>query len=92
MLACINTSKEKFYEKLGLESPQHSLWYRKLSYFYNFYKNEFLQYLFKLSPVRSSEYSTRSMQNIPFFKTRHNFLKNISSYQPLYNEIILIKI
>ena len=45
-------------------------------YFYKFYKNELPQYLFKLIPVRSSEYSTRSMQNVPFFNTRHNF-KNI---------------
>ena len=66
------TSKENFYEELVLERCH---WYRKLSYFYKFYKNEFLQYLFKLILVRSSEYSTRSMQNVPFFKTRHNFLK-----------------
>ena len=69
------TSKEKFYEELGLESLQHHRLYRKLSYFYKFYKNELPQYLFKLIPVRSSEYSTRNMQNDPFFKTRYNFLK-----------------
>ena len=32
-------------------------------------------FFFKLIPVRSSKYSTRSMQNVPFFKTRHNFFK-----------------
>ena len=32
-------------------------------------------HLFKLIPVRDSGYSTRSIQNLPFFKTRHNFWK-----------------
>ena len=70
--AMIGTSKEKFYEELSLKSLQHRRLYRKLSYFYKFHKNQFPQYLFKLIPVRGSEYSTRSMQNIPFFKTRYN--------------------
>ena len=69
------TSKEKFYEELGLESLQQHRLYRKLYCFYKFYKNELSQYLFKLIPVRSSAYSSRSMQNLPFFKTRHNFFK-----------------
>ena len=71
------TSKEKFYEELGLESLQHCRLYRKLSNFYKFYKNEFPQYLFKLIPVRCSEYSNRTMQNISFFKTRHNIFKKM---------------
>ena len=45
------------------------------TYFYKFYKNESPQYLFKLIPARSSEYTSRSMQNVPFYKTRHNFFK-----------------
>ena len=69
------TSKEKFYEELGLESLQQHRLYRKLYCFYKFYKNELSQYLFKLIPVRSSTYSSRSMQNLPFFKTRHNLFK-----------------
>ena len=69
------TSKEKFYEELGLESLQHRHLYRKLSCIYKFYENKLLQYLFKLIPVRSSVYSNRSMQSVPFFKTRHNFFK-----------------
>ena len=32
--------------------------------------------LFKLILVRSSEYSTRSIYNVPFFNARHNFPKN----------------
>ena len=92
-LACISrsnksTSKKKFYEELGLGFLQHHRWYR--FYFYKFYENEFLQYLFKLTPVRTSEYSTRNMQIVPFFKTRHNFLKNIPSCQSLDNVLVLI--
>ena len=68
------TLNEKFYEELGLQSLQHRLIYRKLSYFYKFYKNELLQYLFRLIHLRSSEHST-SMGNVPFSKVRHNFLK-----------------
>ena len=79
------TSKVKFFQELGLESLQHRRWYRKLSYFYKFYKNELL-HLFKLIPIRSSEYSTRSMQSVPFFKTRDIFLKNNFSYQSLYKQ------
>ena len=47
--------------KWYLYSVQHRRWYRKLSYFYKFYKNESPQYLFKLIPVKNSECSSRSM-------------------------------
>ena len=56
-------------------SVQHRRWYRKLSCFYKFYKIESTLYLFKLISIRSSQYSSRSMQNVPFYKTRHNFFK-----------------
>ena len=90
MLGCISRSKKSYfkreiYEELGLQSLHYCRRHRKLSYFYKFYKNELPQYLFKLISVGSSEYSTSSMQNDPFFKTRHNVLKNISFWQPLYN-------
>ena len=77
------TSKEKIYEELDFESLQYRCWYKKLSYFYKFCKNEFPHYLFNLFPVRSSGYSARSMKNIPFFETRCNFLKSFSLSQPL---------
>ena len=86
MLALIGairgTSKEQFYEKLGVESLQHRRWYRKLSFFYKLSKNGFPQYLFELIGLRSSEYSTRCTQNVPFFKARHIyfFLSAIRQY------------
>ena len=47
------TSKEKFYEELGLKYLQRRCLNRK-SYFHKFYKNELSKYLFKSIPVRSS--------------------------------------
>ena len=70
------TSREKLYEKLGLESLQLRRWFRKLSSFYKLIKREHPHYLFKLILSRSSSYITRNIHNIPFFKTRHTFLKN----------------
>ena len=55
-----DTSQDKFYEELGLESLQHCPWYKKLSYFCEFYKNEFSKYFFKLIAMRSSGYTARS--------------------------------
>ena len=67
------TSNKTYYEELGLKSLHYGRLYRKPSYFYKFYKHELPQYLSKLMPVR--EYSARSMQNYPFFKTWHNYQK-----------------
>ena len=50
--------------------------YRKLSCFYKFFNSKHPHYLFKLIPSRRSGYVTRSIHNIPFFKTRHTFLKS----------------
>ena len=70
------TSKEKLYEETGLESLQLPRCYRKLSCFYKLFSSKHPHYIFKLIPSRSSSYVTRSMHNIPFFKTRHTFLKS----------------
>ena len=70
------TSKEKLYNKLGLESLQLRPWFGKLCYFYKFYKHESPRYLFKLVPLRLCPYATRNTDNTPLFKTKHNFFKN----------------
>ena len=75
-VAIRDTSKEKLYDELGLESVQLHRWFRKLCYFYKFYKHESPQYLFKLVSLRQSPYTTRNTENIPLFKTKHNFFKN----------------
>ena len=53
------------------------------------FNNKHPHYLFKLIPSRSSSYVTRNIRNIPFFKTRHTFLKALSSRQLLMNGINL---
>ena len=70
------TSREKLYEELGLESLQLRRRLRKLSYFYKLFNGEHPHYLFRLIPSRRSSYVSRNIHNIPFFKTRHTFLKN----------------
>ena len=47
------TSKENFYQELGLESLQLRRWYRKLKMFNNIYKNKSPQYLFELIPEKT---------------------------------------
>ena len=71
-----DTSREKLYEELGLESLQLRRWFRKLSFFYKLFNSEHPNYLFKLIPLRSSNYVTRNIHNIPLLKTRHTFFKN----------------
>ena len=69
-------SRGKIDQELGLESLQLRRWYRKLCLFYKVFKNELPKYLFNLIPVRSTPYATRTVGNIPLFKTKHNFFKN----------------
>ena len=69
------TSREKLYEELGLESLQLRRWFRKLSFFRKLFNSEHSNYLFKLIPLRSSNYATRNIRNIPLLETRHTFFK-----------------
>ena len=72
-------------EKPGLDSLQQRHWLRKLSWFYKLFNSEHLYYLFKLIFWRSSSYITINICKIPFFKTRHTFLKNFF-FPPTINE------
>ena len=57
-IACTirSTSKGKLCDELGLESLQLRRWFRKLCYFYKFYKHECPQQLFELVSLRQSLY------------------------------------
>ena len=70
------TSKEKIYQELGLESLESRRWFRKLCFFFKILKNKSPDYLFKIIPQRRSSYITRNSNEIPLFKTNHNFYKN----------------
>ena len=70
------TSKEKIYQELGLESLESRRWFRKLCFFFKNLKNKSQDYLFRIVPQRRSSYITRNSDEIPLFKTKHNFYKN----------------
>ena len=69
------TSKEKLFEELDLESLQHRRWYRKLCCFYKVLKDQSPKYLFNIIPKLTRPYSTRNTNNTPHFKTKHSFFK-----------------
>ena len=71
------TYQEKLFEELGLESLQHSRWYRKLCCFYKILKDQSPKYLFNIIPKLNRPYPTRNANNIPHFKVKHSFFKNI---------------
>ena len=65
-------SKEKLFEKLGLEFMQHKWRYKKLRPFYNILKEQPLKYLFN---KLTRPYPTRNASNIHHFKVKHSFFK-----------------
>ena len=75
-IAIRGTSKEKIYQEIGLESLESRRWFRKLCFFFKILKNNSPDYLFKIIPQRRSAYITRNSNEIPLFKTNHNFNKN----------------
>ena len=74
--AISGTSREKLFKELGLESLQHSRWYRKLCCFYKIFKNQSPKYLFHIILTLTRTYSTRHANSIPHFKVKHSFFKN----------------
>ena len=70
------SSTEKVYQELGLESLQSRRWMRKLCLFYKTFKNQSPKYLSDMIPHNNQPYHLRNSDNIPNFKTNHNFFKN----------------
>ena len=70
------TSWEKLYEELDLKSLKLRRWFRKLSCLDKLFNSEHPSYLFKLIPLRSSNYTTRNIHNIRLLKTSHTFFEN----------------
>ena len=70
------SSRDKLYQELGLESLKNRRWYRKLTTFYKILTDKSPSYLFNLIPINNSHYTTRFADNIPPFKTKHDFFKN----------------
>ena len=78
--AICDTSKEKLYNELGLESLQNRRCYRKLSFLYKVVANQSLSYLFNVIPRKNTSHPTQGLDNIPLLGTKDNFFQN--SYFP----------
>ena len=70
------TSKEQLYQEFGLESLRFRRWYRHFCHFYKIFKNQHLECLFHLIPVRHAPYTARNVYKLPIFKSKHKFFKN----------------
>ena len=71
------TLKEKIYQESGLESLESRLWFRKLCFFFKFFLKKITELSFRITPQRRSSYITRNSDEIPLFKAKHNFHKNL---------------
>ena len=71
------TSKEKIYQKLGLESLRALRWCRKLCLFCKVLEKGNPKYLFSLIRTRRSLYSTRNIHNTPLVNAKHNFFQKL---------------
>ena len=68
------TSREKFYQELGLESLRKRRWYRKLCYFFKIFKRQSPENLFRILPSVSKAYNTKTDDKILLFSGKHIFL------------------
>ena len=71
------SSREKFYQELGLEFLQLRWWYRKLCCFYKIYNKLAPGYLTQLIRTCNEAYQTKHFANIPSLSFKHNFSKNV---------------
>ena len=61
------TSTEKLYDELDLETHEKRKWYRKLCCFYKVYKIHSPKFLFNIIAITVSAYNRRNANNIPQF-------------------------
>ena len=71
------TSSEKLFQKLELETLKSRRWFGKLYLFYKILHSKSPSYLFNLIPENNNPYASRSALNnqIPFFQVKTNILK-----------------
>ena len=70
------SSREKFYQKLGVETLQQRRWFRKLCCFYKIPKSQSLKYFYSIIPIQNMSYRTRKCNKIPAINVKHDFFKN----------------
>ena len=72
------SSREKLYQKLGLESLKQRRWFRKLCYFFKITKNQPPKYLFdKILTTRTAHRTRNNIGSIPCLNVKHDFFKNL---------------
>ena len=71
------SSREKFYQDLGVETLQQRRWYGKLCCFYRILKLQSPKYLYSIIPIHNMSYRTRQCNKIPVINVKHNFFKTI---------------
>ena len=70
------TSSDKVYQELGLESLKLRRWFKKLCRFYKILNQKSLSYLFDLIPNLNIVHEPKYSNNILAIHTRHNYFKN----------------
>ena len=70
------SSREKIYQELGLESLKLRRWYRKLCFFCKILKDESPSYLFDIIPKFNRQRETRNSSNLPLVNVKHEFFRN----------------
>ena len=80
MGAVRENSGQKLYEELGFESLQQRHWYRKLCCLFKIINNQSPGYRFQLILSLDTRYFSQNSENIPQFRTKHDFFRN--SFSP----------
>ena len=87
MLNKQGSSREKLYQKLGLESVKLRRWYRKLCLFFKLKKNLHPSYFFDIIPKVLSTQTTRNHNNMPLFNVKHEYIRNFFSHPLLLSGV-----
>ena len=69
-------SRERLYQRLGLESIKSRRWYQKLCLFFELIKNKHSSYLFNIITKVLSTWTTRNHNNIPLFNVKNKYSQN----------------
>ena len=71
-----DSSREKLYQELGLETLQQRLQYRKLCCFYKIRILQSPKYLYSIILMYNISYRARQFNKIPTINVKHDFFKN----------------
>ena len=72
-----DTSREKLYAELGIESLKFRRWLRKLAYFYKIQSTGLPKYLLQLISSNNHSYTLWKPLNVPHYYCRTNSFKNL---------------